>query len=360
MWKGSYGKEPFDLRLAVLRLAFKFHWIIFVTLVGTLLFGGGYYIKNVVFCPEKTHAATSTYKVDYADPNWAQYGTYINETTWNTWVHTKEFLDSVQIHLGEQGNITVTNEELTGMLSAKLASDLRVPSTIVTTTDPAKSVAIAMAVEKAMEQEFVANLPNDISDIRVIDPALEAEEVQLDVRPARAFVLSAILSCFFAVVIFLLRELGADSIYLPSTLCRRYGLRSLGTINSKMLKINLDYIFGDMTKIAVCSVDADINTTEVSQKLCEIDTQDKKHSRWLPAPAVLLCPETCDFLRGAEGVLLVVRAGHNVGKPLEYVLDFLQQQDCKITGAILWDANEALLKTYYCFSDKGKCETDIV
>ncbi len=358
MWKGSYGEEPFDLRLALLRMAFKFHWIIIATLIGTLLFGGGYYLKNIVFRPEKTYAATSTYKVDYANPDWAMYGTYINEATWNTWVHTKEFLDSVQLHLAQQENIQLTNKELTEMLSAKLASDLRVPSTIVTTRDAGQSIAIATAVEKAMEQEFAGNLAGDISAIRVIDPAVEAKEVQWDVRPVRAFVLSGILSCFFAVVIFLLKELGDDSIYLPATLRRRYGLPSLGTINSPELKANLDYTFRNMSKIAVCSVDDSINTTEVSQKLCKVEGTGN-NNKYVPAPAVLLCPENCKFLREAEAVLLVVPSGPKVGKPLEYVLDFLQQQDCEIAGAILWNANERLLKTYYHFPDGGGCNTDI-
>lgn len=41
----SYGKEPFDLRLMCLRLCRNLWKILAVTVVGTLLFGGGYYVK---------------------------------------------------------------------------------------------------------------------------------------------------------------------------------------------------------------------------------------------------------------------------------------------------------------------------
>ena len=64
-------------------------------------------------------------------------------------------------------------------------------------------------------------------------------------------------------------------------------------------------------------------------------------------PAPFLCPEVCQKLRETEGVLLLVPAGSYVGKKLEYVLDYLRQQDCSVTAAVLWDADETLLKLYY-------------
>ena len=63
----SYGKEPFDLRLMCLRLCRKLWKILAVTAVGTLLFGGGYYVKNVVLQPDPGYAASSTYKVEYKE-----------------------------------------------------------------------------------------------------------------------------------------------------------------------------------------------------------------------------------------------------------------------------------------------------
>lgn len=377
MWKGNYGKEPFDLRLTVLRLIFHIHWILVFTVLGTLLFGGGYYVKNVIFRPEPAYAATSTYKVDYANESWAQYGTYINETTWNTWVHTKEFLDNVQRHL-QEGELPAaaassmaefSNEELSGMLSAKLASDLRVPSTVVTTADGELSVLIAGAVEQTMTEDFAQNVPNDISAIRVIDPAVAAKEVLWDVRPIRAFVLSGVLSCFFAVVIFLLKELGDDSIWLPATLYKRYGLKTLGTVHSRELKANIAYFCQGMERIAVCSVDENMNPAEVSQGLHRAESrcaehnnsekkQENEYGRWIPAPTPLLCPDTCSFLRQADGIVLVVQAGSHVGKRLEYVMEFLQQQDCEITAAILWNADEKLIRSYYCFSGADRFGAD--
>ena len=63
MWEGSYGKEPFDLRLTVLRLIACMDKVLIFTLAGTLLFGGGYYVKNVLLRPETQYGITSVYRV---------------------------------------------------------------------------------------------------------------------------------------------------------------------------------------------------------------------------------------------------------------------------------------------------------
>ena len=97
----SYGKEPFDLRLMCLRLCRNLWKILAVTVVGTLLFGGGYYVKNVVLQPDPGYAASSTYKVEYKENPNAAGAYYINEATWNTMIHTGEFLDGVEKHLQE-------------------------------------------------------------------------------------------------------------------------------------------------------------------------------------------------------------------------------------------------------------------
>lgn len=49
--EASYAKEPFDLRLLLLRLGRNLWKILALTILGTVLFGGGYYVKNVLLQP---------------------------------------------------------------------------------------------------------------------------------------------------------------------------------------------------------------------------------------------------------------------------------------------------------------------
>jgi len=335
MWE----KEPFDLRLTVLRLIRNLHIIIGVTLLGTLLFGGGYYVKNVLLNQSTTYETTSTYRVSYVEEP-SKSGDYaINEMTWNTYVDSKEFQDAVLGHLQEAG--TSVDTELANKIGVRLESDVHVPITVVTGATEELTLQLAQAVEKAMMQDFVKT-NEQIGKIEVITPALEIWEVVPDVRPLRAVVLSGILSCFFAVIFLLLKEIGDNSIWLPSTLRKRYGLKVLGTVNSPDFWTNLDFVMGDRKSIAVCAVDREVDPAEIIRVL-----QENQKREWIPLPAPMLCPEGSLAMREAEGVLLVVKAGKYAEKTVEYVMEYLLTQEIQVSAALLWDADEWLIRMYY-------------
>ena len=351
MWEGNYGKEPFDLRLTVLRLAANLRVVLVLTIAGTLLFGGGYYVKNVLLNDEKQYSVTYIYRVEYAVEEEKDIGTvYINEMSWNTYLHSQEFLDAVMVRLQDssvfaEGTALITKEEVSESLTAYLASDLRVPSATVVTDSEEKSLFISEAVEQVMTRDFPEGI-REISDIRVIDAPQTASEVIPDVRPVRAFALSGILSCFFTVIILLLKETGDDNIWLPATIGKRYGVKVAGTIESPQLSENLHYFYEGKKKVAVCTVQSRIDPAEVLTALRRKDAVDM--TEWFAVPSPVLCPESCRVLREAEGILLAVQAGAHAGKQLEHCMEYLGRQDCNITSVMLWDADEKLIKTYYC------------
>lgn len=370
--EASYGKEPFDLRLLLLRLGRDLWKILALTILGTVLFGGGYYVKNVLLQPDPGYAASSTYKVEYVENPNAAGAYYINEATWNSLLHTGEFLDGVETHLQEAAERGDTSAVATleqgrdrwiKALSAALPSDFSIPVTKATTQDPAESIALAHAVEETMCGEFAESMP-EITRIKVLDHGDLAEAVMPDVRPVRAVILAAVLSLFFVVVIFLLWELSRDSIWLPATLRRRYGLHSMGTVESTGFAENVKYLLekADAHKIAVCGALPEADPQEAVDRLRELQTTDSEQPtgseqtagtvqtavrEWTAVPSPLLCPESAETLREADVVLLAVPAGATVGKRLEAVLEYLTAQDCRVDGAFLWNADETLIRSYY-------------
>ncbi len=369
-WKGYYGKEPFDLRLTLLRLLAGLPVIAAVTGLGMLVFGGGYYVKNVLLRGEDPYAATSVYHVEYDTEDEKDVGTvFINEASWNTYLQSELFLSFVQEKLQNSKLQDMGTKELAGMLKAHLESDLRMPSVTVTSPDPEECLLVSWAVERTMEQDF-AHEVREIISIEVVDPGDEAEKVAPDVRAGRAFLLSAVLSCFFAVVALLLEETGDDSIWLPSTLWRRYGLRTLGTINSKELTENANYFFRDSrkaegngqdrepeqgkdTKAAVCMVQEQLFSLEVVDVLKDAYDRGMRSENasggriaWFAVDSPISRPEAARKLREADGILLVVKAGKGAGRKLERVLEYLEQQDCMVTAVLLWEADERLIKWY--------------
>lgn len=341
-------KEPFDLRLTVLRMIRNLHIIAGVTLAGVLLFGGGYYVKNVMMNSNTTYETTSTYRVSYVEEP-SKAGDYvINEMTWNTYVDSKEFQDAVWAHLSPMVEIMMIADpdiadifNLENKIDVRLESDVHVPITVVKAESEELALLLAGAVEQAMMQEFVET-NEQIGKIEVITPALEAWEVVPDVRPLRAVILSGILSCFFAVIFLLLKEISDNAIWLPATLRKRYGLKALGTVNSPDFWTNMDFVMGDRKAIAVCAVDDEVNPMEVIRVLTE-----RQNREWIPVPAPMLCPESSKVMREADGVLLVVKSGKNAEKTVEYVMEYLETQEIQVTGALLWDADEWLIRMYY-------------
>lgn len=360
MWEGYYGKEPFDLRLTVFRLIRRWKLIAGLTLAGMLVFGGGYFVKNILLRGEKTYSVTSVFRVNYnvADKDVNQV--YINGATWNTYVHSREFLDRVQRRLDEvrilldSMTLDMDNETLAGYLECDLATDLRIPSVIVTSANPRVSESVARAVEAVMTEEFPEQI-REIQTISVIDPAGEAREVIPDVRPVRALILSGVLSCFFAVILLILKEINDDSIWLPAALWRRYGLKALGTMESPELLENIRYLFEGKRKVVVCPVQENVDPGRAAKALTKVCQKPSNGNagdavwdiEWVSAPSSTLCPEGCRILREAEGILVVVKAGQFAGRRLEYALDFFRQQDCRVTAALLWEADEGLIRWYY-------------
>lgn len=347
MLEGSYGKEAFDLRLTVLRMIRQWKKIGLVTLAGTLIAGGIYYAHKVLLSGGKQYCAASIYRLEYGVDDKDINLVMINAYTWNTYMHTEEFLSCVRKRLSGSGWEGMSDEELGAYIVGNIESDLRVPSTTVITEDMEKSTAIARAVEEAVVQDFTEGI-SEVRSVRVIDHAGEAKEVIPDLRIGRAFVLGAVLTFFFTVIILLLKELGDDNIWLTSTIRRRYGLKTVGTLKSRELVENVCYLFRGAGQAAVCTVQEECDPAEVADAIGEACAgTDAGKTNWYAVPSLLLCPEAVYSLRKADGILLAVRAGAHAGKKLEYVMDYLMQQDCEITAVILLDADEVLLRWYY-------------
>ena len=244
--------------------------------------------------------------------------------------------------------------------------------TRATMQHPEMSVALAHATETAMCEEFAESMV-EIDRIKVLDPGNRADAVVPDVRPVRAVILAAVVSLFFSVVLFSLVEIAQDSIWLPATLRRRYGLNSLGTVESVGFAENLAYTLAktcekkrvdksgrngtegtekdSKCRVAVCGALPETDPKKIVETM-EKRAKSDRIGREVPVeytavPSPLLCPESGAALREADGILLAVPAGKRVGKQLEAVLEYLKTQDCSVDGAFLWNADERLIRSYY-------------
>lgn len=342
MGKGNWGREPFDLRMTVLRMLRRLPMILTIIVVGMICFGGGYLVKTYMLQPDPGYSASAVFFTEYSDPDWFVKGIYINDYSWNIWLESDELIGYVNKYLPAP----YAKEELANMLEAKIYSDLRVMEIFATTDDPSKADAVIEAVKKAITIDFPAGV-SAVDEVRVTDTKAGARVVR-DIRPVRAFVLGAVLSTFLAIIVFLLVELSEDSIWLPATLGARYGLKQPGVPGTDTFAENIRYFFEGKKQIALCPVETEVDPMEVAKYFQQQDLiADDQEFLALPSP--VLSPEVVKTLRDADGIMLICRAGSGDARNLEFLLDFLEQQDCKVTAAILWEPDMWLLKNYYRF-----------
>lgn len=351
---GNWGKEPFDLRLTILRMIRRLPWLLAVIVTLTLALGGGYYLKNVTFRGADPYTAYAVFLIDYADANWAENLKYVNEYSWNVWMQSDTLQDMVKMRLPES---LASKMELGEMLKATVPSDLRVVQIHVTDPDPATADMVLEAVKEAMTGDFPPVM-EDIAAIRVTKTQEAVKDVP-DVRPVRAFALAAVISILFTVVAFLVRELTLERIWLPTTLTDIYGLKDAGLYADNGFEENLQYFLQNKKKIAVIPANDPENAKNydlksISKFISAVgDLKGLSDKAFVEMPCPLRSPECVSKLREADGTVLIVKAGTD-SKNLGLLLHFLGQQDVKVDAAVLWEADNWLVRAYYRLGGKKK------
>ena len=226
----------------------------------------------------------------------------------------------------------ITKEELCGYLHATVLSDTRIVTTTVTTNDPGLTMKIEKALIPAMFD--FAEEQREIAEVRILQEPAEASLVTLDVRTFRACMVGVV-SFVFATVLYLCLYYALDEgIHIPETFERRYGIPMLGTIHSKELKVLAGKLLSERS--ALLTADKGVSPQQVMAALAEMGIEIRVGRR---LEELFKMPEKGEFL-------LVVKAGAHNGKLIEKTLDFLGKCGITIEAALLWEADEELIRAY--------------
>lgn len=340
-----YAKEPFDMKLFVL-LFLKKIWLLPIAMgVGALLFGGLYYLKNVVFTGPAEYGVTSTYYIQYnnMDPVTGEMFNYTSAATWETLIISDWFVDRAwehALHAGfEPQKYDMEKQDLKGYFTSKLPTDVRIPTSTVVTPYQEATEALNKGLQLAYIDFGIER--SEIDSIQVTDETPVAE-VKRNTRVGAAFVLGAVLGLFGGCFCIGLKVLWDDTVIIPESFTYRYGIPMAGYISGGKMQIsdeaetNLEYLFREkkgkaalsirevqgMESIAGILTKAGFARVEVSQKMSGKGYEE---------------------LRTAEGILLLVEAGKNTAGEIRHALHQLEVQDCKVTAAFLVNADSKLI-----------------
>ncbi len=403
MFECNYGLEAYDRKLNAILFIRKI-WIILVAAVaGALVSGSVYFIMFILFAPEPQYRTYSMLYVDFVEgEDGPQYYTF-NDAGWAGFVKTDVILDyalDYRDSAGEDMNL-FTKEELRKSVSAGTDADYRIVELEVTNLDP--EIALEMAHD--MEQGFIkfAGDMRECEQIRIMTQASQAKMILVDDNTVRVTLWGAfVLGCFAWMGIVISISLD-DSVYIPDTFEKRYGINVIGVlmkpgiIRSEM-KSKDNKTDRDMEQVVMDSDQPDMdleqetligmkqflsNHSEFAFTAIEGNTRQIIHLKKqlislveqlgidkeeittdnvnniadttdlaiettdIIIDNVIRHPGYIDEIKTKEAVVLVIQCGARNGKRIEKAIRALRKQNVEIAGAILTDLDTKLLHQYY-------------
>lgn len=323
----AFPKEPLDYKLIALRFCQKIWVLLVCAIAGALVYGGLYFLAKEVI-GTRTYQAESVYYITFTTNEKGEESDYYNHYTWDTAIKEDALVNQVALVSGE------TAKTVKEAVTATVESDVRYMFTRVVTTDAEKSLRIA----KALEQEVTnwAESKPEFAKIEISQAAVQAKD-NSNIRTLNACVLGGVLGCFLGLFGLLLHLVSEDAVYVPATLEKRYGIKTLTAPSMQEYVQNCEELFGDKKKIACISGAFGYsypNMTFAGKETIAFDNP---------------CEETIDLeaLRSTDAVVVYVPAGKACGKQVERTLEQLSRVDISVTATVLVEESKKLLKAYY-------------
>lgn len=354
MWKCEYPKEMLDGRLFMRRFRRMLPVLLLEAFLGTAVLFGIYYIKNILLGQKPFYEVKSVYMVEYVTPPVKDSDeTYLDAGDWNRWIHSDEFLETVEAKLSWAKGREALIQSLEVTFPEKEKMDYRVPTVTVMAETPEEAMEMMEAVNaclleglESMDVEITESTsaqadPMDsvrmVAAARRMDVDKEAVMVTADVRPLRALLLSAVVSCFSMGIVFAVKETGSQCIRAPETLRKRYGIPVLGMVRitgkkeDSLLKENLRYFLDQEVPAAVLLADKGEKGREVFQKLA--DEMDITWTVWKEGGEQ----------QKSHGVIVAVEAGRKNDEAIRRALETVKKAGIEKAAFLLYGSDRDIL-----------------
>ena len=336
MWETQYAREPINYRLFFLKMLKKIWIFPLAALLGAAIVGGVYCLVNFGIKDGYKYQARTIYYVTYATDAEGKEYDYYNYFTWQELIHTDYFTEGLSDALGGK----LSKDEIISDTYATVESDVR----YLYTKSSAGTVDEAIALEKEVQKLMLAFPDNkkEIESIVIVDePGVDdTEDISL-IFVKRAVIFGAVIGLIAAVIFSIFYACVDTSVYLPSTLEKRYGIPALGAPSMKEFGANCERFLGEKRKIAVIKTD-DTDVSSVKE-ICEgretVVVDD-------------LFAENADGsiyskIRECDASVIIVKAAAHSGKRIERIVEQLSRQDIKPDAFALTGEDKWLIKAYY-------------
>lgn len=369
----EYLNRGMDLKRLVLYLQKRIWLAVVLTVLGATCGGVIYQVARSVKMPVEYEAVSKLY-ISFGHDESGEVYQYYNGYTWNDLLDTDPILDLVMQELPGY-----EREKVMEATTAEILSDIRLLTVRVRGEDEKFVREIRSALESGLRE--YARDSEELDQIKVIRSGVP-ERVYWDDRTTSACVAGGVLLGVLSLIVIGFHYVLDESIYVQEDIEKRYHCKALGILTrnqkglqpyARELKANIHYTLGDKRTFAILDMadHADTRRLEIERLLDregleaysssayeevglnwsvpKEEDESGKSSEWdvLAFNANVLSEDECRQIREAGGVMLLLPFGTDTGRKTARILSFLKNQDCRVLGMIIAQADEEFLNRYY-------------
>lgn len=319
-------------------------WLVLVAIFAGALVGGLIYrLVDIITDEGQFYRVSSDYYITFnEDENGVDY---YNAYTWDTILRDDPVVDVVMENLPSDFN----KEEVKAAITGEMLGDYRILTVYATSLDPQFAVTVADAYEVGLAK-FAEKIDMlDSIELWSQEEVVPVVENNYLVNMALFGGVAGLVLCLLLLAFFYILD---DSIYTENDFKERFDEPFLGMITKAGSERAMQELKDNLAHF--CKEDGAYHLVAWDNRI-EAKTVDvlKELS---PAVKGMLSVQGEDLntIRKSDGVIIVLPWGDRNGRIADKLVTFLKKQDCNIAGAVLTDADDTFLKTYYFGKTKRK------
>lgn len=311
--------------------------IITLTIFSAAIAGGIYQVVRAINHGEQYYRVSSDYYLYFDLEDHPNGVDYYNAYTWDTILRDDPFVDAALEVLPDD----YTKEEIISSVSGEMLGDYRILTVYSTHLIPERAEAIARAYTHSLEV-----FPERVDIFKSIEVWSQEEckpVIEKNLTP-NMVIIGAVIGLILALTLCSIHYVLDDSIYVETDFTSRFPVPFFGMLTRKNsgacnqeLEDNLNYLLKEDGAYYLAFIDSiEENVTE----------KVKSIHKGISGTCTLQGSDL-ETLRQSNGAILMVPWGKKNGRVIEKTLAFLEKQDCKVAGVIVYDADDKFLKKYY-------------
>lgn len=369
----EYLNRGMDLKRLMLYLQRRIWLAVVLAILGATCGGIVYQVVRSMKMPVEYEAVSKLY-ISFGHDESGEVYQYYNGYTWNDLLDTDPIMDLVM-----KGLPGYEREQVSEATTAEILSDIRLLTVTVRGENEKFVREIKNAVEAGLRE--YARDDEELEQIKVIRSGVP-ERVYWDDRTTSACVTGAVILGVLALLGILFGYALDEAVYVQEDIEKRYPYKALGILTknqkglqpyARELKANIRYMMGEGRTFAIVDM-ADHGDTrrlelerllnsegleaftgtapkeeEFSWNREAKEEAPEKNDQWdiLAFNGNILGEDECRMIREAGGVILLLPFGTDTGRKVSRILSLLKNQDCKVLGIIIAQADEEFLNRYF-------------